>query len=496
MGRSIVEPRKIAVLWRRVEKSLSRRFNLLQDRAPSAAIDLSFRSGVELLGTTPWVLMIAIFIASIGLNVNSTAVIIGAMLISPLMGPIMGLGYGLGIYDFGLVKKSMLNIGITALISLATSSLYFVLSPLSEAQSELLARTSPTIWDVLIAFFGGLAGAIGSTRKEKTNLIPGVAIATALMPPLCTAGYGIAQGSLTFFLGALYLFTINSVFIAISTMIVTRYLKLKVLPNIESSTEKRMRRLVVGAAVLTTLPSVILAYDLVQQEIFNKKARHFLRQEFDFAETHVAATKIVARKKRIEISLLGKPVNKEILDLIKTKLPAAGLGQSELVIHQGFEQDAPQKIDLNAIKENILSEVYKDTLSDLKIAQAQVTELQKRLDILTQGEATTEAILREIAVQYPEASIVSFGYHHAFDETAKMGGSSIPSGETKKVLGRKIPIVTLKTSRNLLRDEQIRLENWLRQRTGDSGSVLIVEQDKRGVAIRQKGLQKTGKKKI
>lgn len=171
------------------------RFSLLDDKADDTMIDESLRAGVELRGATPWILMFAIFVASIGLNVNSTAVIIGAMLISPLMGPIMGIGYGIGIYDFALIRKSVGNLLIATLISLLTSTVYFALSPLTEAHSELLARTSPTIWDVLIALFGGFAGIIGVTRKEKTNVIPGVAIATALMPPLCTAGYGLANGN-------------------------------------------------------------------------------------------------------------------------------------------------------------------------------------------------------------------------------------------------------------------------------------------------------------
>ena len=145
-------------------------------------------------GATPWILIFAIFVASVGLNVNSTAVIIGAMLISPLMGPIMGAGLGVAVYDFELVKRSLTNLGVATLISILVSALYFSLTPLQQTQSELLARTSPTIWDVLIALFGGLAGIVGITRKEKSNVIPGVAIATALMPPVCTAGFGIATG--------------------------------------------------------------------------------------------------------------------------------------------------------------------------------------------------------------------------------------------------------------------------------------------------------------
>jgi len=167
---------------------------LSDDTSEADAIDAEIRSNVSLRGTNLWVLILAIFIASVGLDVNSTAVVIGAMLISPLMGPIMGTGYGIGVYDFPLIRKSVMSLLLATLIAFLAFAVYLLISPLSEVHSELLARTSPTIWDVLIAFFGGLAGIIAATRKIQTNVIPGVAIATALMPPLCTAGYGLANG--------------------------------------------------------------------------------------------------------------------------------------------------------------------------------------------------------------------------------------------------------------------------------------------------------------
>ena len=173
----------------------------------------SIRKGVEFKGANLWILIFAIFMASLGLNVNSTAVIIGAMLISPLMGPIMGVGLSVGMNDFELMKRSLKSFLITTAFSVTTATVYFLFTPIAEAQSELLARTSPTIYDVFIALFGGLAGVVALSTKEKGNVIPGVAIATALMPPLCTAGYGLASGNLIYFLGAFYLYFINSVFI-------------------------------------------------------------------------------------------------------------------------------------------------------------------------------------------------------------------------------------------------------------------------------------------
>ena len=195
-------------------------FDLHKGEEDKNAVLENVRNNISFSGSNLWILMAAVFIASIGLNVNSTAVIIGAMLISPLMGPIVGAGFALGVFDFQLLRRSLKNLLIATIASLLVSSIYFLLSPFKEAQSELLARTSPNIYDVLIAFFGGLVGVIAITRVEKGNPIPGVAIATALMPPLCTAGYGLATGNFKFFWGALFLYTINCVFIGIATFLI------------------------------------------------------------------------------------------------------------------------------------------------------------------------------------------------------------------------------------------------------------------------------------
>lgn len=216
------------------------RFSLHHEKEAYSKVIETIEQGVVFKGTNLWVLIFAIFIASLGLNVNSTAVIIGAMLVSPLMGPIMGMGLAMGINDLALLKKSANNFAFAVSISLITSTFYFYISPLNEAHSEILARTSPTIYDVLIAFFGGLAGILATSSKLKGNVIPGVAIATALMPPLCTAGYGLASGNLSFFSGALYLFFINTVFIALSTFLTVRFLKFPNKEFINETTKKRV----------------------------------------------------------------------------------------------------------------------------------------------------------------------------------------------------------------------------------------------------------------
>lgn len=237
-------------------------------------------SNISFRGSNLWILACAIIIASIGLNVNSTAVIIGAMLISPLMGPTVGAGFALGTYNFPLLKKSFKNLLIATVVSLLVSALYFYISPFKDVQSELLARTAPNIYDVLIAFFGGLVGVIAITRVEKGNPIPGVAIATALMPPLCTAGFGLATFNFSYFLGAFYLYTINCFFICIATFLVVKYLNY---PSsiVDSKYEKRIRYSISFLILIMIVPSSYLAYNLYNEKKFTKTAELFLQKEFE-----------------------------------------------------------------------------------------------------------------------------------------------------------------------------------------------------------------------
>lgn len=240
----------------------------------------NIKSNISFRGANLWILACAIVIASVGLNVNSTAVIIGAMLISPLMGPIVGAGFALAVYDFELLKRSGKNLLIATIVSLIVATLYFYFSPFKEAQSELLARTSPNIYDVLIAFFGGLVGVIAITRVEKGNPIPGVAIATALMPPLCTAGYGLAMGNFSYFLGAFYLYSINCFFICISTFFILKYLKYKPIKTLNQGVEKQIRYGISALILVMIIPSFYLAYNLLQENKYNQKVEQFISNEF------------------------------------------------------------------------------------------------------------------------------------------------------------------------------------------------------------------------
>lgn len=338
---------------------LFRRFNLHVDKADEDDVILSIRKNTDFVGPNLWTLIFAIFIASIGLNVNSTAVIIGAMLISPLMGPIMGIGLGLGTNDFELIKKGARNLLIATLISIATSTLYFWLTPLHDAQSELLARTTPSLWDVFIAFFGGLAGIVAGTRKEKSNVIPGVAIATALMPPLCTAGFGIASGNLYYFLGAMYLYSINTVFIGISTFLIVRFLKFKVKHFENKRYEKKVSRYIIAIITITILPSIYLAYRIVDKSIFENNARNFVSEQFRFKNTQVVnrTFKYATNAREIDLLLIGYELPEREIDSIRKTLGNYNLSNTKLIIRQGL--NARQEIDFTQIKASILEDVFR-----------------------------------------------------------------------------------------------------------------------------------------
>src|SRR3970040_2291864 len=266
------------------------------------------KSNISFRGSNLWILACAIVGASVGLNVNSTAVIIGAMLISPLMGPIIGAGFGLGLYDFTLLKKSLKSLLIATVVGLFVSTLYFYVSPFKEAQPELLSRTSPNIYDILIAFFGGLVGAIAMTRVEKGNPIPGVAIATALMPPLCTAGYGLATANFAFFGGAMYSYTINCVFICIATFVIVKYLKYPIAKQVDLKHQKQVKQAITLLLLVMIVPSIYFAYELLGEKEYKQRTEEFIKNEFPQKEFTLIYKKInySSIPKKIELAFLSK----------------------------------------------------------------------------------------------------------------------------------------------------------------------------------------------
>lgn len=372
------QQKKIGRLFRIIKLSIARRFDLHVDKADEDDVVLSIKKNSDFVGANLWTLIFAILIASIGLNVNSTAVIIGAMLISPLMGPIMGIGLGVGTNDFELVKKGLRNLLIATLISVVVSAVYFWLTPLHDAQSELLARTTPSIWDVFIAFFGGLAGIVAGTRKEKSNVIPGVAIATALMPPLCTAGFGLASGNFYYFLGAIYLYFINSVFICISTYLIVRFLRFRKKYFEDRQTEKKVSRYIMIIVTIAVVPSIFLAYGIVDKSIFENNAQRFISEQFQFKNTQVVnkTLRYSSKGNEIDLLLIGYELPKSKIDSIRARLPEYKLEQTKLQIRQGL--NAKQEIDFSQIKASILEDVFKKD-STIKITSSKVNLLEQQL---------------------------------------------------------------------------------------------------------------------
>lgn len=382
---------------KRLRVWLGKQFNVRDDQADFGEIDSNIRGMVDFKGTNLWVLMFAIIIASVGLNVNSTAVIIGAMLISPLMGPIMGIGYGIGIYDFELIRRALKSIALAIAISLFSATLYFLISPLSEAQSELLARTTPTLWDVLIALFGGFAGILATTRKEKSTVIPGVAIATALMPPLCTAGYGLATGHLSYFLGAFYLFFINIVFIALATIVFIGYINPPHKRFVDAAMERRVHKYIVSLVLITVTPSIYLAYNMVTHVAFNSRSQNFIKNELVFANTLVTQQKVSPTSKEIEVTFVGDEVSQDQLASIKSRLKHYSLDDARLVVHQPSQKT----VDLASLKSNLLTDLYSLNIKASEEKDKQIQTLRNELALARETHFDGSNIARELQTQYP-----------------------------------------------------------------------------------------------
>jgi uncharacterized hydrophobic protein (TIGR00271 family) len=375
---------------------LKEQFNLDDDKANEDEIIERIKKGVEFRGTNLWVLVFAIFIASIGLNVNSTAVIIGAMLISPLMGPITGIGLGVGINDFDLIKKAFKSLAIATIISVITSAIYFFISPFTEIQSELLARTTPTLWDVMIALFGGFAGIVAATRKNISNVIPGVAIATALMPPLCTAGFGLATGNFYFFFGAIYLYFINSVFISFAALVIVRFLKFKKIIMLDSKRERRVKQYILAIVIVTIIPSIVMAYNIVSQSIVTQNVQNFVEGEFTFENTSVISKnfKQIDDKNILEIFLLGEALSDKAINNLKMKMKKYGLEGFELKLAQGVNNSSMP--DITSIRSGVIEDLYRKNEEIIKNKDNKITLLENEINRLQSETFPVEEISKEI----------------------------------------------------------------------------------------------------
>ena len=432
-----------------------------QDRESEQVTVEAIREGIEFKGSTIWILIFAIFIASLGLNTNSTAVIIGAMLISPLMGPIMGIGLGLGINDFELIKKSFRNLGVATIFSVLTSTLYFLISPLNEARSELLARTSPTIYDVLIALFGGLAGIVAMATKQKGNVIPGVAIATALMPPLCTAGFGLANGNMHYFFGAFYLFFINSVFIAFATTMGVKAMKFSKKQFVDKDREKTVQRIVYSILLLTMTPSVIITYNMIRQNYFETSAFQFVNQQFNLPDIQVLSktASFENGQKVIRVSLIGQELSKDSILSIESRLPEYGLTGTKLILSQGFASN--REIDLKSLNSMMFKDIYKDNQQRIALLNKKVDSLQTVVSRYQQYDTIGIAISPEIKILFPLVENIA---------VTKSVFSSVETGKLDT-----ITLAVVRYAKPMSKAEQSRFVQWLEARLAVRSIKIVTE---------------------
>ena len=365
------------------------------DAEEPAVAMAAIEQGVVFRGTNLLILVFAILIASVGLNVNSAAVVIGAMLISPLMGPIVGVGAGLGVMDLSLVRRALKNLGFAVGASLLTSTLYFLVSPLGDAYSEILARTSPTIWDVLIATAGGFAGIIATASKERTrgNVVPGVAIATALMPPLCTAGYGLAHLNWSFFVGALYLFLINSVFISIAALFTVRWLGYPTMVMADDRVKARIKRYTAIIVIVTVVPSVYMAYRLVRQNAFLNGATRYVAGETTVPDNFLVEHTIDARTRTIRLVYMGNGIDEDKQAEMRSHLEPYGIADAVVEIRTGLSLTELGR------KDRTLNEGLKRQVDEQRVVMARLASLN---DSLSADRSGRERIMKEARAEHPE----------------------------------------------------------------------------------------------
>lgn len=436
-------------------------FNVSHDIEDEQQTIAQISNGVSFRGTNLWVLIFAIFIASLGLNVNSTAVIIGAMLISPLMGPIIGMGLAIGINDIELLRRAGKNFSVATAVSVLTATVYFLLTPLSEAQSELLARTSPTIYDVLIATFGGAAGILAQGTKIKGNVIPGVAIATALMPPLCTAGYGLATGNLLYFFGAFYLFFINTVFISLSTYIGVRLMKFHSKQFLSEETGKKAQRIIIAIVLATMIPSAFMTVGIVKKSIFENNVRNFIANELSQSGTQVISNSIDKDSLILNVVAVGKEITLKKQAEASNLLKKYGMADYKLNVIQGEQSDSLLYLNRQISQIKTSRENEQNKILELT---ARTNALNTALADYTRYDNLSSELRGELAAIFPQVSAISL---------SKVTQAKRDTAATKQFVAA---IITTDTKKRLTNQEKLRLTEWLKARTkADSLVVYPVE---------------------
>lgn len=425
----------------------------ISDQIDTEEAALKIKSNIYFRGPNVWILAFSVIIASVGLNINSTAVIIGAMLISPLMGPIMGLGLALGTNDTSLLKGSLRNLLIMVLVSLLAASLYFLISPLNLVNpTELTARTRPTIYDVLVALFGGLAGILESSRKEKGTVLAGVAIATALMPPLCTAGYGIAKGNSVFFLGAMLLFLINCVFIILATYILTKYLRFKEAEYTSPTAARKTRTLMTIAIIAVMVPSLWSATLMVMDNNFERNVRAFVADNKNFGQGYIYDYNITEGKDRkVEVFYAGRKLTSEEMEFLSESAVSHGIPAEKLQIRERDLGDSDKATD------QLLKGIYERADDEIQRKDLKIKDLENELSEIKGRNVNYRRLAREIRYSYPEVKDLSIAKGVQVDDSLRVKDRTVVIAESEK------PIEPSRLRK---------VEEWLRLRMEDTTVVV------------------------
>lgn len=426
----------------------------LSDHMDTEAADASIRSNIYFRGPNAWILAFSMVIASVGLNVNSIPVIIGAMLISPLMGPIFGMGLGLGTNDINLIKESAKNLLVMVSISLVASTIYFLITPLNLTNpTELLARTNPTIYDVLIALFGGLAGIFELCRKNKGTVFAGVAIATALMPPLCTAGYGIAAGNLMYFLGASYLFVINCIFITLATYATVKYLKFKKAEYADEKVGRKTKNAITFTIILFIVPSIWSAVTMVQQNNFESRAQEFVDSHNTIGNAFIYDHKISHTDgSKIEIFITGEPLSESNRQFLLNKAEDFEIDKDAVIIN---EHVTSQKEDPSAL----IKSIYERTDEKLDALKAENLTLREEVRKMAALELPYVQLAKEIQSTYPQVTEIIL---------SRGASASADAAEPVHCI-----LAVVKTEQPLAEEDRERLNNWLKVRLEAENVILF-----------------------
>ena len=436
---------------------IKRYFNVLPDKDGEKYVIKQITNGINFQGSNLWILIFAVFIASLGLNVNSTAVIIGAMLISPLMGPIIGMGLALGIADLDLFKQSIKNYLVSTFISVVTAAIYFTLSPITDAQSELLARTSPTLYDVLIALFGGAAGFLATSTKGRNNVVPGVAIATALMPPLCTAGYGLAVQNTSYFFGAFYLYFINTVFIAFTTCVGVRFLHFHRKQFVNREQMRRVNLYIVTIIIITIIPASYMTWNIIKQSVFENNIENFVTKELNYSGTNILSHQYDLKTKTLHVVAVGNPISTDSIAKAQKAMTNYQLDGYVLKVIQGSNSDSLLLLQHKNKGQLMVGE--KNTAEWQELAYNNDV-LKKELTSYTRYPVLANDMREELKVVCPSAKSIML---------SKASESFVDSTSIKNHI-----VAIVKTNKPLAKDNRKQLYDWLKVKVKSDSLELII----------------------